>query len=135
MMNDWKNDMTNLIIRLVVNALALWVASLIVNAFVPGGMYLTTQFPAIVIVVLIFAVVNALIKPIVSILTCPLTMLTLGLFTLVINALMLLLTSRIAGWLGNEEWLHFSSFWTALLASIVISIVSMVLSTVLSSED
>jgi putative membrane protein len=127
--------MGSLIVRLVINALALWVARFLVNAFTPGGMVLTTQFPDIVFVVLIFAVINALIKPIVSLFTCPITMITLGLFTFVINALMLMLTSNIASWLGGNEWLQFSSFWTALLAGVIVSIVSTVLSMLLAGED
>jgi putative membrane protein len=110
------------------------VASLLVNAMAPGGMTLTQDMPGLLIVVLIFGVVNALIKPIVSLFSCPITILTLGLFTLVINALMLMLTSYFASLAGNAEWLRFSNFWTALLAGLVVSIVSTVLSFLLSDE-
>lgn len=126
--------MAGLIIRLVVNAVALWVASVAVNMIAPGGMSLTTELPSVVIVALIFGVVNALIKPIVSLLSCPLTILTLGLFTFVINALMLLLTSNIVSWIGDGEWLRFSDFWMALLTGIIVSVVNTVLSMLLSSD-
>jgi putative membrane protein len=126
--------MGKLVVRLFVNGLALWVANLLVNAVVRGGMTLTQEMPGLLIVVLIFGLVNALIKPIVSLFSCPITILTLGLFTLVINALMLMLTSYIADVAGGAEWLRFSSFWTALLAGLVVSIVSTVLSFLLSDE-
>jgi putative membrane protein len=126
--------MGNLILRLLVNGLALWVASLLVNAVAAGGMTLTTEMPGLLIVVLIFGVVNALIKPVVSLFSCPITILTLGLFTLVINALMLMLTSYLAGMAGGAEWLRFSSFWTALFAGLIVSIVSTVLSFLVSDE-
>ncbi len=76
-----------------------------------------------------FGLVNALIKPIVSILTCPINVLTLGLFTLVINALMLMLT----GWLTGGR-LGTEGFLPALLGGIVVSIVSLVLSMFLSDN-
>ena len=74
---------------------------------------------------LIFGVVNALVRPIVSLLSLPITILTLGLFTIVINAAMLYLTS----WLSSYTPVHFtidSFFWTAVLAAIIITVVSLV---------
>jgi putative membrane protein len=74
---------------------------------------------------LIFGVVNALVKPVVSLLSLPLTILTLGLFTIVINAAMLYLTS----WLSSYTPVHFtidSFFWTAVLAAIIITVISLV---------
>lgn len=74
---------------------------------------------------LIFGVVNALIRPVVKLLALPLTILTLGLFTIIINAGMLMLTS----WLSSFTAIDFgvdSFFWTAILASIIISLVSLV---------
>ena len=121
-----------LLVRLLINALALWVAAFLVNLLIPNGMVLTTTFPGVLVVPLLFGLVNALIKPVVSFLSCPFTILTLGLFTLVINALMLLFTSWLTGLVGNEEWLQFggplNGFVAALLAGIIVSIVSSVLS-------
>lgn len=78
---------------------------------------------------LIFGIVNALVKPVVSLLSLPLTILTLGLFTIVINAGMLMLTS----WLTSFTPIGFvvdDFFWTAILGAIIISLVSLVAGTI-----
>jgi putative membrane protein len=116
--------MVNLIIRVVINAVALFVADWLVP-----GMEMSDDWVNVFIVAAVFGLVNALIKPIVQLLSCPITILTLGLFTFVINALMLMLT----GWLTNNL-LTFESFWQALLAGILISIISTVLSMVLADN-
>lgn len=117
------------IIRVLINAAALWVATLLVHgiAFTGSNMIVT-----LLLVAVIFGVVNAVIKPVLAILTCPLYILSLGLFTFVVNALMLLLTSGIAGALK----LGFSvdGFGTALVGAIVISVVSFVLSIALQGD-
>lgn len=109
--------MTNLIIRIVINAVALFVA-----AYLVPGIEITENAGGLLLVAIVFGLVNALIKPIVSILTCPINVLTLGLFTLVINALMLMLTAAMT------DILKVDGFIPALLGSIVISLVSLVLS-------
>ena len=112
--------MIKLLIRVVVNAVAIWLAAIIVS-----GLSLTGDILDWLIVGAVFGLVNALIKPVVKLLTLPLSILTLGLFTLVINALMLMLT----GWLLDALVLEgpFFGLLPALLGSIVISIVSTVL--------
>ena len=116
-----------LLLRILMNAAALWVATLVLgNSFGIEGSWL-----AWVGVAILFGLVNGLIRPIVAFFSIPITCLTLGLFTLVINALMLLLTSWLAGLFGINMQIGeglINSLWTALLASIVISIVSAVLS-------
>ena len=116
-----------LLLRILMNAAALWVATLVLgNSFGIEGSWL-----AWVGVAILFGLVNGLIRPIVQFFSIPITCLTLGLFTLVINALMLLLTSWLAGLFGINMQIGeglINSLWTALLASIVISIVSAVLS-------
>lgn len=116
--------MVRIILRIIINAVALWVASLIVP-----GLSIPHDFMGLLVVAVVFGLVNAFIKPIVQLLSCPLTILTLGLFTLVINALMLMLT----GWLTGGN-LDTGGFWAAFWAAIVISIVSMVLSWFLPDE-
>ena len=117
------------IIRLLINAVALWIATLIVPGIAVGGRnYIVT----LLVVAAIFGLVNAVIKPILSALTCPLFILTLGLFTFIVNALMLLLTSAIATTVGLVFTVD--GFIPALLGAIVISIVSFVLSLVLREE-
>src|SRR5437867_1186900 len=103
------------ILRVLINAVALAAAA----HFVTGISYV--GIPSLLIMALIFGLVNAFIKPIVKILSCPLLILTLGLFTFVINALMLLLAGRIA----ESFAVHFfvagfvPAFWGALIVSIV----------------
>lgn len=109
--------MYNLFIRLFINALALWGAASLLD-----GVQLSESFGGVLVVALIFGLVNALIKPVVTLLALPLLLLTLGLLTLVINALMLWLTA------GLTRHLSVSGFWSALLGAVVISLVSFVLS-------
>ena len=99
----------------------------------PHGSSTTSQILTLLIVALIFGVLNAIIKPIFALVTIPLLLLTLGLFLIVINACMLLLTSWLAG-LFDLGW-HVDGFWTALLGAIIISIVSFVLNVFLPDPD
>ena len=87
----------------------------------------------LLVVALIFGIVNAIVKPIFTLVTACVVLLTLGLFLLVINALMLLLTS----WLSDQfnlGW-HVDGFWTAVLGSIIISIVSFILNAFIPDKD
>ena len=120
--------MSQFLIRLFVNAVALWVAALIVPGIrFAGGE--TNSVINVLIVALIFGLVNAIIKPLLALATCPFYILTLGLFTFVVNALMLMLTS----WLVGPRF-EVMGFWWALLGSVIISIVSTVLSTMLKDD-
>lgn len=112
--------MQNLIIRILVNAVALWVAARLVT-----GISLTTEFWPMLGVAVVFGLLNALIKPIAMILSLPFLILTLGLFTLVINALMLMLTAALLA------ALDVSGFWAAFWGAILISLVSLLFSMVL----
>lgn len=112
--------MQNLVIRILVNAVALWVAARLV-----GGIELAGEFWPVLLVAAVFGLVNALIKPVVMLLTLPVVVLTLGLFTIVVNALMLMLTAALVDALAVE------GFMAALLGSLLISVVSFVLSIVL----
>lgn len=93
----------------------------------------TEQALSLVVVGAIFGLVTSIVRPIVQLLSLPLIILTLGLMLLVINALMLMLTSAIAGAL--DLGFHVEGFWTALGGSIVISIASMVLEAILPDPD
>jgi putative membrane protein len=110
----------------VINAAALWVAAAVVPGF-----DVTSDVGSFVVVALIFGLVNAFIRPIVAVLSCPFYVVTLGLFTFVVNAFMLWLTAQFA----PGESMAVSGFGPALLAGIVISIVSFVLSMVLGDSD
>jgi putative membrane protein len=117
--------MGKLLVRLVINAVALWVASQLVS-----GLAIQTSGLNLLIVAIIFGVVNAFIRPIVDLFTCPFYLLTLGLFTFVVNALMLMLTAWISG--GRLE---VSGFWPAFLGGIVMSIASFLLSILLPDRE
>ncbi len=110
----------SLILRLLVNAAALYAATRFVD-----GISFTGTIPALLGVALVFGVVNTLVKPIISFFSLPAIFLTLGLFLLVINAVMLLLTSSLSRSLGLGFTVQ--GFGPALVGSIVVSIVSMAL--------
>lgn len=122
-----------MILRFLVNAAALAVATLLLPGITLSSGSTTSKIITLLIVALIFGVLNAAVKPIFKIVTAPLIILTLGLFLLVINGLLLWLTSWISGVLG-QAW-HVSGFWTAVLGSIIVSIVSFVLSAFLPDKD
>ncbi|ART72058.1 hypothetical protein BTO20_29055 [Mycobacterium dioxanotrophicus] len=127
--------MTSFLLRAGLTGLALWIVTLIVPgmSFV-GGDTTLARVGIIFVVAVIFGVVNAIIKPIVQILSIPLYILTLGLIHIVINALMLWITSRITE--STTHWgLQINEFWwTAIWAAIVLSIVSWLLSLVWQPE-
>jgi putative membrane protein len=109
------------LVRLLVNAAALWVATRVV----PGVTYAGGWAPFFG-VALVFGVLNATLRPVTKILTFPLIIVTLGIFALVVNGLMLWLTSSISASLGLG--FHVSGFWPAFWGALVVSIVSTVLS-------
>lgn len=117
------------LLRAALTGFALWIVTLFVHgiSFVGGYTYLQ-KAGIIFIVALIFGLVNAFIKPVVQILAVPLYILTLGLFHVVVNALMLWITASITE--HTTHWgLQIDHFWwTAIWASIVLSIVSWLLS-------
>ena len=116
--------MRGLVIRFVLNAAGLYLAT----RLVPGnGIQLVPDnLQTLLLVALIFGIVNALIAPLVKFVTCLINVLTLGLFTFVINALMLLLTA----WIGGQFGIGFKvdGFLSALLGALIISAISFVFS-------
>jgi putative membrane protein len=109
------------LLRLLINAAALWVATRIVPGVTHSGSEVS-----LFAVAFVFGLLNALLRPLLALLSCPLLILTLGLFTLVINALILWLTSALSGSLGIG--FHVDGFWAAFLGALVVSIVSILLS-------
>ena len=109
-----------LLVRLIVNAAALWAAT----QFVTGVTYRGDVLPFLV-VALVFGLVNSLIRPVLKLLTFPLIIVTFGLFALIVNALMLWLTSSLARVLGLG--FHVTGFWAAFWGALVVSVVSTVL--------
>ncbi len=120
------------LLRLVANMAALAVATWIFSGISLSGSDTTSKVLTLLVVALIFGVVNAILKPIFQIVTIPLVLLTLGLFLIVINALMLLLTSWLAGLL-NVGW-QVDGFWTAVGGAIVVSIVSFIVNGILGTK-
>lgn len=115
-----------LLIRLVINAVALYIATLVV----PGVRFLNPyDWPTVILVAILFGLVNALIRPLAMVLTCLINMITLGLFTLVVNAFMLWLTATVASRLGLG--FQVEGFVPAFFGALVISLVSFVLTRLL----
>ncbi|AUZ36325.1 hypothetical protein C3B78_19025 [Arthrobacter sp. PGP41] len=132
--------MRSFIGRVLINALALWIASWVLPGLdittsattdavaktgVAEGTDVAGTILAYLFIGLIFGLVNAFIRPLVSFLSLPITILTLGLFTIVISAAMLYVTS----WISSFTPVHFtidSFFWTAVLAAIIITLISLV---------
>jgi putative membrane protein len=110
-----------ILIRLVINAAALWAAV----RLVPGVSY-TGDWQLLLVVALIFGVLNAALKPVLMILTLPFLVLTLGLFTFVLNALLLWMTGALSGAMGLG--FHVDGFGAAFLGALVVSAVSLLLS-------
>ena len=121
-----------LLLRLVGNAIALYAASTLIDGiqFGAGG---EVDFGSLLAVTLIFGVINAIIKPVVKVVTCPAYLVTLGLFTFVVNALMLLLTGWLAGLLNID--FRVDGFGPAFWGAIIISFVSFLLSLFISAES
>lgn len=117
------------LIWVVVNALALAAAALLLDGIRVTGDTDQDRLITLVLVALIFGVLNAVVEPVLKLLSLPFIILTLGLFLLVINAVMLMLTSWVAGEIG----LGFSvaGFWTAVLGGIIITIATWILEAVL----
>lgn len=115
--------MRNFVIRLFVNALALSVA-----AWLVPGIVLEGGVGGVLLVALVFGLVNAVLKPLLLVLSFPFLIVTLGLFAFVVNGLMLLLTARLT------DQLAVSGLWAAILGSIVISVVSAVIGSLLKDE-
>ncbi|BFV58126.1 phage holin family protein [Kitasatospora sp. CMC57] len=125
--------MKSIVLRTLINAAAIWVAAWIVDGITLSGDDWQSKTVTVIAVALIFGVVNFLIKPLVKLFSLPLFILTLGLITFVINALMLWLTS----WASDKLDLdfHVEGFWAALLGALIISLVSWGLNLALGDDD
>ncbi len=116
--------MNKFLLRWIGNALGLYIAAQVVPNIHIGSN------PLVVLgVALVFGLVNALIRPLLELLTCPFIILTLGLFTLVINAVMLLLTSALSRAVGLAFVV--GGFWAAFWGALIISLVSLALTLLL----
>jgi putative membrane protein len=112
------------VIRVLVNAAALWVADKIVD-----GIELSGDIWQILLIALVFGIVNAILKPILKLLSLPVLIITLGLFAIIINTALLAITA------GLMENLTIVGFWSAVLGSLVISVVGAVLNAIIPDPD
>lgn len=120
------------LLKVAVNAVALWVAAWLIDGITLADDSTSTTATVITVgvVALIFGVLNAVIRPVLMILSVPLLVLTLGLFTFMVNAAMLSLTSWLSGLFGLD--FHVAEFfWDAVLGALVVTVVSLVLEAVL----
>ncbi len=116
-------DLPAFLLHWVITAASLWVASRMFQ----GLKFADTG--SLVMAALLLGFANAIVKPLLIVLTLPLTFLTLGLFLLVINALMILLVARLV------KGFKVSGFWTAFFASILVSVLSFAIGAFLPSDD
>jgi putative membrane protein len=116
------------LLRLLVTAMALWVAV----AVIPGLDY-QGPWAGLLLVALVFGLVNAVVRPILFVLTCPLVLLTLGLFVFVLNGLMLWLTGWVAAGLGLG--FEVGGLLPAILGGLVVGAVSTVLNVFVRDDD
>lgn len=114
----------NFIIKVLINAAALWVAA----RFVPG-IDLTADIWQILLIALVFGLINTFLKPILKLLSLPVIILTLGLFAIIVNVILLAITAALM------DGLTIDGFLPALLGSIVISIVSAILSAIIPDSN
>jgi putative membrane protein len=119
-----------LLIRWVITSLALFVAAWLV----PGIEVTNSGWAIYAAMAVILGFVNAVVRPILKLLTCPLIILTLGIFVLVINGATLFLSSAIAvNWFNLGFYVR--DIWSGILGALIVSIVSVILSTLLKDED
>lgn len=113
-----------IVLRILINAAALWVAATVLD-----GITLSDRPVSVLIVAIVFGLVNAFLKPLATLLTFPITLVTLGLFILVINAVMLQITDALT------VGLQVDGFWTSVFGGVIISLVSWALSVLISDDD
>ncbi|MCB0371821.1 MAG: phage holin family protein [Muricauda sp.] len=112
-----------LIMRLLLNALAV-----VILSYILPGVGVDSMFTAIIVAV-VLSVLNFLVKPILVILTLPITVLTLGLFLLVINAIIILITSNLI------DGFQVTSFWWAIIFSLLLSFLQAILHSILKEDQ
>ena len=119
--------------RVIANGVAIWLATQLLSGLtIVGGTSTGEKVGIVLLIGLVFGLINAIVKPVVKFFALPLYILTLGLFTIVVNALMLWLTA----WLTDgQTWgLRIDNFGTAVVGALIISVVSFILSAVFSGS-
>jgi putative membrane protein len=130
--DPWEDGGMRFVVRVLITAVALFVAT----ALVPGIELLAastlSKVLTLIVVALIFGVVNAVLKPVVKTVGCLFYLLTLGLIAFVVNALLLWLTSWVAGKLSLP--FHINGFWPAFWGAIIVAVVGWVLNVALDKD-
>lgn len=116
------------IIRTVITAISLWVAV----ALIPGISYEGAWW-GLLLVAIVFGVINALVRPVLVLLSCPLIVLTLGLFIFILNAFLLWLTGQVSGALGLD--FRVTGFFSAILGAIIVGLVSTALNLLVGTKS
>jgi putative membrane protein len=119
--------MTRFILRWAINAIAIFLAVRFVH-----GISLQSGWVSVVWLALILGLVNTFLRPLLKLLTCPLIIVTLGLFTLLINTFLFWLTSQIGQVIGIH--LLINGFWPAFFGGLIISVVSVIMTLILKDE-
>ncbi|WP_067486026.1 phage holin family protein [Actinomadura hibisca] len=122
-----------ILIRVVISAIALWAATALVRGVDVTAASWGKQALTLLVVAVIFGIVNAVLKPLIKVFGCAFYVLTLGLFALVVNAALLMLTSWLAGKMNlpfHVEW-----FWPAFWGAIIVGVVSWLLNLFVSDDD
>ncbi|MGA8118028.1 MAG: phage holin family protein [Actinocatenispora sp.] len=121
-----------IVIKIIVNAIALWAATLLPGITLGHQSALRTAGTLLAVAV-IFGIINAVLKPIIKVIGCGFYILTLGLISLVVNALLFLLTSYLAGKLHLA--FHVDGFWAGFWGAIIVAVVSFVLNLVIPERS
>ena len=116
-----------ILIRIIINAVALWASTLLPGIWLTGSTW--QKVGSLLAVAVIFGVINAVIKPIIKVIGCGLYILTLGLIALVVNALLFLLAGYVADKIGLG--FHVDGFWTGFWGALIVAVVSFLLSLVI----
>lgn len=129
--------MQRFVLRWAINAAAVYVA--VGTGWIAGIRAENTTWWGILILALVFGAVNALVRPLLKFLTCPLILVTLGLFTLAINTALFVLTGWVGSLIGSgfvidAPWPSWQYIWIAFLGGVVVSIVSTLLTMLLRDE-
>jgi putative membrane protein len=122
-----------ILLKVVITAIALWVATVLIDGLEVTADTTLKRVGTLLAVAVIVGVINAFLKPIIKLLGCAFYVLTLGLFALVVNALLLML----AGWVAEQLKLPFdvSGFWPAFWGAIIIGVVSWLLNLFVPDDD
>lgn len=121
-----------IVIRIASTAIGLWIATLVLSGITLDTPSTLKKIGTLLLVAIIFGVVNAVIRPIIKAVGCAFYLLTLGLIALVVNGLLFLLTSWIAGLLGLP--FHVQGFLTAVLGALIVGVISWVINAVVPDK-